>query len=102
MDPEKLKAILDWPQPEGLKAIQRFLGFANFYRQFIKNYSLVVAPIMALTKQGVKASVWPPEAVKALETGAWPDGDVRSHIRVSSRCPSCSKLLLYANVSLAG
>lgn len=38
MDPEKLKAILDRPQPEGLKAIQRFLGFANFYRQFIKNY----------------------------------------------------------------
>lgn len=68
MDPEKLKATLNWPQPESLKSTQRFLGFANFYRQFIRNYSLVVAPIVVLTEQGVKTSVWPPKAVQAFET----------------------------------
>lgn len=66
MDPEKLKAILKWPQPEGLKSTQCFLGFASFYRQSIRHYSLVVAPIVALIKQGVKTFVWLPGVVQAF------------------------------------
>uniref|UniRef100_UPI0037E94ED9 uncharacterized protein n=1 Tax=Semicossyphus pulcher TaxID=241346 RepID=UPI0037E94ED9 len=38
-DPAKIKAVLDWPTPESRKQLQRFLGFANFYRRFIKIYS---------------------------------------------------------------
>lgn len=36
---EKIKAVVDWPIPETRKQLQRFLGFANFYRRFIRNYS---------------------------------------------------------------
>ncbi|XP_053548908.1 uncharacterized protein LOC128640454, partial [Bombina bombina] len=36
MDPNKLSSILDWPRPDSLKALQWFLGFANYYRKFIK------------------------------------------------------------------
>jgi hypothetical protein len=43
MDPIKLKAVKDWPQPKTVKDIQKFLGFCNFYRRFIKNYSKLVA-----------------------------------------------------------
>lgn len=68
MNPEKFKVIIDWPQPESLKSTHCFLEFANFYRQFIRNYSLVVAFIVALDKQGVRTSVWPPEAVQAFGT----------------------------------
>jgi len=39
MDPVKLKAIQDWPLPRTVKDIQKFLGFCNFYRRFVKDYS---------------------------------------------------------------
>ncbi|CAI9621557.1 unnamed protein product, partial [Staurois parvus] len=39
MDPQKVSAVLQWPRPSGLRSIQRFLGFANYYRKFIRNFS---------------------------------------------------------------
>ena len=53
MDPDKTKAVTDWPRPSTRKELQRFLGFANFYRRFIRNYSLVAAPLTALTSQNI-------------------------------------------------
>jgi hypothetical protein len=35
----KVKAVRSWEMPKNLKDVQRFLGFANFYRRFIKNFS---------------------------------------------------------------
>uniref|UniRef100_A0A3B3DGY8 Gypsy retrotransposon integrase-like protein 1 n=1 Tax=Oryzias melastigma TaxID=30732 RepID=A0A3B3DGY8_ORYME len=49
MDPKKTDAVLEWPVPTSRKQLQRFLGFANFYRRFIKGYSQVAAPLHALT-----------------------------------------------------
>ena len=49
MDPEKVRAVMDWPKPENRKQLQRFLGFANFYRRFIRNYSRIAAPLTVLT-----------------------------------------------------
>ncbi len=49
MDPDKLKAVVDWPTPDSHKALQRFLGFANFYRHFILNFSQLAAHLTALT-----------------------------------------------------
>ena len=49
MQDEKVATIRDWEDPEYVKDEQYFLGFANFYRRFIINYSKVVAPIMKLT-----------------------------------------------------
>ncbi|KAG1924807.1 hypothetical protein F2P79_025921 [Pimephales promelas] len=49
MDPDKVKAVIDWPSPDSRKALQRFLGFANFYRRFIRNFSQLAAPLTALT-----------------------------------------------------
>ncbi|KAI2652522.1 Transposon Tf2-9 polyprotein [Labeo rohita] len=42
-DPAKVKAVAEWPVPDTRKALQRFLGFANFYRQFIRNFGQVAA-----------------------------------------------------------
>ncbi|KAK2912410.1 hypothetical protein Q8A73_006523 [Channa argus] len=48
-DPEKTRAGTEWPSPGTRKQLQRFLGFANLYRPFIKNYSTVAAPLIKLT-----------------------------------------------------
>ncbi len=42
MDPVKIAGIAEWPMPHKKKELQLFLGFMNFYRKFIKNYSKVV------------------------------------------------------------
>lgn len=47
--PEKIRAVVEWPTPTTRKELQRFLGFANFYRRFIRDYSRVSAPMTALT-----------------------------------------------------
>ncbi len=49
MDPAKVKAVADWPTPDNRRAVQRFLGFANFYRRFIQNFSQVALPLTYLT-----------------------------------------------------
>ncbi len=38
MDPEKIMAVVEWPSPDSRKALQRFLGFANFYRRFYSQF----------------------------------------------------------------
>ncbi len=49
MDPVKIAGIAEWPTPAKKKKLQSFLGFTNFYRKFIKNYSKVVKALTALT-----------------------------------------------------
>lgn len=66
MDPQKVAAILEWPGPIDRKAVQRFVGFANFYRKFIKNFSCIITSIIQLTKQHVPFR-WTPEAQGAFE-----------------------------------
>ncbi len=48
MDDSKVQAVLKWPKPATIKELQRFLGFANFYRRFIRNFSVVAAPFTSL------------------------------------------------------
>jgi len=49
MSNNKIKIIQDWPELKKVKDIQSFLGFANFYHQFIFNYSDIVIPLTCLT-----------------------------------------------------
>jgi len=51
MSNEKVQAIVDWPEPQKVKDIQSFLGFANFYRRFIYNYLDIVVPLTRLTRK---------------------------------------------------
>ena len=51
MDPDKVKAIQDQEVPTIVKGIRGFLGFMNFYRHFIQQYSEIVLPLTALTKK---------------------------------------------------
>ena len=51
MDPVKLDGIAAWPTPAKVKDVRSFLGFANFYRRFIPDYSTVACPLLDLTKK---------------------------------------------------
>ena len=53
MSTKKVRTILDWPEPRRVKDIQSLLGFCNFYRCFIENYSKIVIPLMRLTCKGI-------------------------------------------------
>ena len=51
MDTSKLKGIQDWPIPSTVKQVREFLGFGNFYRQFIRNFSDIAQPLNKLLKK---------------------------------------------------
>jgi hypothetical protein len=53
MDPEKIKTVKEWQEPVNVKGIQSFLGFANFYRWFIRDFSKITTPLTRLTKKQV-------------------------------------------------
>ena len=65
-DPKKTQVVRDWPQPSSVKEVQRFIGFANFYRKFIRNFSAVAAPMTDLTKKKSGPFKWSPEADRAF------------------------------------
>ncbi|MBW0586471.1 hypothetical protein O181_126186 [Austropuccinia psidii MF-1] len=51
MDQAKVQQILNWPPPRNIKALQSFLGFSNFYRRFIKNYSKKISSLTSFLKK---------------------------------------------------
>ncbi|MBW0504884.1 hypothetical protein O181_044599 [Austropuccinia psidii MF-1] len=85
MDQAKVQHILNWPPPRSLKALQSFLGFANFYRHFIKNYS---KKIISLTSFLKKDSCFPLNE-EALKTNAsdYALGAVLSQVSDSGKNP---------------
>ena len=57
MDPKKVEVVRNWGELETKKDVQRFLGFANFYRRFIENFAKIVEPLNEMlcnTKDNVK------------------------------------------------
>ncbi|KAJ1595379.1 hypothetical protein NDA14_003401 [Ustilago hordei] len=68
MDPEKVCTVKEWPMPESIHDIQRFLGFANFYRRFIAHFAHIAKPLTSLVKpiERFKKFELPEEAQQAF------------------------------------
>ena len=93
--PEKVRAILDYPQPQTMEELRWFIGFINFYRSFIKHAAKKQAPLHALLyetrKKDKRPVLWTKEtelAVKNCKNSladaallAYPDenGTIRIH-----------------------
>ena len=50
MEDERIEAVKQWPEPQSVRDIQVFLGFANFYQQFIQRFSRIAIPLTSILK----------------------------------------------------
>ena len=62
----KLKAVRDWSTPKDVKDVRSFLGFANYYRRFVKDFAAVASPLTTLTKKDVPWQ-WGPYQARAFQ-----------------------------------
>ena len=60
MDPSRVLAVEEWPRPATYHDVQEFLGFANFYRRFIRGYSQIASPLSDLLKGSVNGRKYGP------------------------------------------
>ncbi|KAK3568931.1 hypothetical protein QTP86_020639 [Hemibagrus guttatus] len=67
MDVTKVQAVTEWPSPTTVKELQWFLGFANFYRRFIRNYSSMAGPLTSLLKGKPRRLAWTDQAQAAFQ-----------------------------------
>ena len=54
MQKEKVKGVLNWPAPQNIKKVQKFLGLTNYYRRFIKDFARIAAPLHILVRKEQK------------------------------------------------
>lgn len=55
MDPAKVQAIQEWQPPTNVSELRSFLGLANYYRKFVRDYSKIALPLTELLK---KSQTW--------------------------------------------
>ena len=54
VDPDKIKAIIEWPVHKNITEIRSFMGSTGYYRKFIEVFSKITYPITSLQKKGKK------------------------------------------------
>ncbi|KAF1316147.1 reverse transcriptase, partial [Globisporangium splendens] len=54
VDPEKVKAIDDWPVPQNVKQLRQWLGLANYLHKYTRNYAALVQPLTQLLKKDIE------------------------------------------------
>jgi hypothetical protein len=66
MDDDKVQGIQEWRKLQSLCDVQSFLGFANFYRQFIFGFSRICHPLTDSTKGDKRNWIWTPAMERAF------------------------------------
>jgi len=66
MNPVKVAGVCEWPTLENQTDVQAFIGFVNFYRRFIQDFSTIARPLFDLTRSD-KAWNWDAKEQKAFE-----------------------------------
>ena len=66
-DPEAVEAVLTWKAPKTDTQLMSVLGFANYYREFIKGYADKIYPMLKLTRNKGKKFSWTDKAQVSFE-----------------------------------
>ena len=66
VDPEKIKAVLEWQSPTLVIELRSFLGLAGYYRRFVEGFSHISSPMIRLTQKGVKFE-WSDECEQSFQ-----------------------------------
>jgi hypothetical protein len=66
VDPEKVKAVVEWTRPTSVFEIRSFLGLAGYYRRFIEGFSKLSGPLTALTRKNA-CFVWTDECEQCFQ-----------------------------------
>ena len=77
--PGKVSDILNIPRPETVHALQSFLGFINYYKKFIDNYSELASPLYELLK-GI-----PVKKKNSAPLGIWTDDQVAAFNKLKEK-----------------
>jgi hypothetical protein len=67
MDPAKIKAVKNWPEPKNVKQLRGFLGFCNFYRKFIYQFAHIAEPLTSCLRRKGLDFKWGEKQQKAFE-----------------------------------
>lgn len=94
--PSKIRAIIDFPRPQTVKGIRRFLGMAGFYHRFVPDFSKIASPLTDLTRsktgkgnhrlnwdandEAAKAFTALKKALENSVTLAFPDPSAKIHL----------------------
>ena len=54
IEKEKVNGVLSWLEPKNVKDVRKFLGLANYYKRFIKDFAQVARPINMFTRKDIK------------------------------------------------
>jgi len=66
MEEDKVAGVLNWPVPKMVKDVRKFLGLANYYRRFVKDFAKLAQPLNNLTRKKEKWK-WGNEQQEAFE-----------------------------------
>jgi len=66
MEENKVAGVLNWPVPKMVRDIRKFLGLANYYRCFVKDFAKLAQPLNNLTRKEEKWR-WGDKQQKAFE-----------------------------------
>ena len=66
-DPAKIKCIVQWPTPSGVKELKQFLGMCSYYQRFVRNFAKIAGPLHHLSEKG-KIWLWTEECDQAFLT----------------------------------
>ena len=54
IEKEKVEGVTNWPTPQCVKDVQKFLGLANYYQQFVKDFAKIAKPLYQLVRRDKK------------------------------------------------